>query len=368
MARRKRTPTEFHETSFWQSYSDMMAGVLLMFILIICGSLFVLMQVKNSYDASELELQQREDELEAAMAENLDYLDLTALQQAALDAAQAQLDEQQAALDEAQAQLDEQQTALEDAQTQLDDQQLQLDDKEAALAASQELLSLQQQELDDKEAQISLQTTALENQQLQLEQIIGVKRELIAALSDEFSNSRLSITIDQQTGSITLDSSIIFDYDSADLTAVGQATLSSFLPKYFDVVLSDQFIDYVSEIIIEGHTDTQGSYQYNLELSQARAEAVAAYCIGEEQTMFTADKLARVRSLVSVAGRSWSSPVYKADGTVDEDASRRVEIKFRLSDEEMISQMLDVLSQYEGETEVTYFDVPPEPVSGTSAP
>jgi chemotaxis protein MotB len=57
--------------------------------------------------------------------------------------------------------------------------------------------------------------------------------------------------------------------------------------------------------------------------------------------------LARVRSLVSVGGRSWSTPIYNDDGTVNADASRRVEIKFRLSDEEMINQLLDVLGQYE---------------------
>ena len=64
MARKRRKPTEFQETTYWQSYSDMMAGVLLMFILIICGTLFVLMQVKNSYDASEIALQEREEQLE----------------------------------------------------------------------------------------------------------------------------------------------------------------------------------------------------------------------------------------------------------------------------------------------------------------
>lgn len=333
MARPKRKPTEFQETSYWQSYSDMMAGVLLMFILIICGTLFVLMQVKNSYDASELELQQRETELEQAILENLGYLDLTAEQSALLADQQTQLDDQQA-------QLDEQQAALEAAQKELEE-------KQSALLASQTLLALQQQQLEDKEAQISLQTNALESQQLQLEQIIGVKRELIAALSDEFANSQLSISIDEQTGAITLASSILFDYDSADLAASGQSTLADFLPKYFDVVLSDKYIGYISEIIIEGHTDTDGSYEYNLELSQARAEAVAAYCLGEAQSMFTADQLDEIRSLVSVTGRSWSSPVYNADGTVNNEASRRVEIKFRLSDEEMISQMLDVLAQYE---------------------
>jgi chemotaxis protein MotB len=319
MARKHRKPTQFHEVNYWQSYSDMMAGVLLMFILIICGTLFGLMQVKNSYDASEIALQEREDELEQAILENLDYSDLTEAQNLLLDAQKAQLDEQQAALDEAQAQLDEQQAALDEAQAQL----------------------------QDKEDQITSQQTALAAQQAQLEEIIGVKKDLIAALSDAFSHTDLSISIDQQTGAITMDSSVMFDYNSDELSADGQATLSTFLPEYFAVVLSDEYIDYVSEIIIEGHTDTVGTYTYNLELSQARAEAVAAYCLGDDQNLFSQDMLDQIRSLVSVGGRSWSVPIYNDDGTVDADASRRVEIQFRLSDEEMITQLADVLGQYE---------------------
>lgn len=333
MARIRRQPTEFQETSFWQSYSDMMAGVLLMFILIICGTLFVLMQVKNSYDASELELQQREEELEQAIIENLGYIDLTDTQQALLAQQQAQLDEQQA-------QLDQQQADLAAAQALLAEQQ-------AQLAASQTLLSLQQAELEDKEAQISLQEEELANQTLQLEEIIGVKKDLIAALRDEFANSDLSISIDEQTGSIMLESSILFGYDSDLLTSSGKNTLKQFLPAYFDIVLSDDYIDYISEIIVEGHTDTVGTYEYNLALSQARAAAVAEYFLGENQALFSSSRASKIRSLVSVVGRSWTDPIYYSDGTVNAEASRRVVIKFRLSDDEMINELLDVLEQYD---------------------
>ena len=322
MARKHRKPTEFHETSYWQSYSDMMAGVLLMFVLIICGTLFVLMQVKNSYDASEIALQKREEELEQAIIENLGYLDLTEEQQMLLDAQQAQLEEQQA-------QLEEQQALLVIQQSELD---------AAAL------------ELTAKEIQILAQQGELAAQQAQLEEIIGVKKKIIADLSDAFANSNLSITVDEQTGAIIMDSSILFDYDSAYLSAKGMNALEDFLPAYFDVVLSDEYSSYVSEIIIEGHTDTAGIYDYNLTLSQERAAAVANYCLGEYQSMFSSSRASRIRDILSVSGRSWSDPVYDSNGYVDDDASRRVEIKFRLSDEEMINEMLAVLEQYEEPT------------------
>ena len=49
--------------------------------------------------------------------------------------------------------------------------------------------------------------------------------------------------------------------------------------------------------------------------------------------------------MLTVSGRSFSDPVYKADGTIDAAASRRVEINFRLKDEEMISEMMEILNK-----------------------
>lgn len=58
-------------------------------------------------------------------------------------------------------------------------------------------------------------------------------------------------------------------------------TINQFLPKYCSVLLRDDYREYVSEIIIEGHTDTNGFYIYNHELSQQRAFSVAKYCLTE---------------------------------------------------------------------------------------
>ena len=52
-----------------------------------------------------------------------------------------------------------------------------------------------------------------------------------------------------------------------------------------------------------------------------------------------------LRVLLTANGRSWSAPVYAAGGIVDKQASRRVEIKFRLKDEEMMKQIAEMLEE-----------------------
>ena len=55
--------------------------------------------------------------------------------------------------------------------------------------------------------------------------------------------------------------------------------MNRFIPVYLDVLLRDKYADYLGEIIIEGHTDSSGSYESNLKLSQDRALQVALYCL-----------------------------------------------------------------------------------------
>lgn len=60
--RKKRKPEE-HGFNVWRSYSDMMAGVLLLFVLIMCVTLF---QAQKSYQDS---LKERDEKI--ALQENI---------------------------------------------------------------------------------------------------------------------------------------------------------------------------------------------------------------------------------------------------------------------------------------------------------
>jgi len=167
----------------------------------------------------------------------------------------------------------------------------------------------------------------------------------VAALRDEFADSSLNVKVDEKTGAITFDASVLFDVADSDLKEEGKTFLKEFLPKYCKVLLDEKYRDYVSEIIIEGHTDTNGSYIYNLELSQHRAFSVAKYCLTESNGIISSTDVELLRSVLTANGKSYSNPIYKEDGSVDLEASRRVEILFRLQDEEMIAEMMDILKE-----------------------
>ena len=118
--------------------------------------------------------------------------------------------------------------------------------------------------------------------------------------------------------------------------------LNQFIPVYLSVLMQDKYKDYLGQIIIEGHTDTSGSYIMNLELSQNRALSVVKYCL--EMNGLTDAQREMLRSILTAQGRSYSNPIYNADGTVNMNQSRRVEFKFSLRDAEMIAEMNRLLN------------------------
>lgn len=148
---------------------------------------------------------------------------------------------------------------------------------------------------------------------------------------------------------------MLFDTGKNELKDSGKSLLNAFIPVYIRTLMSEENEGYVGEIIIEGHTDTSGSYLTNLALSQERALAVATYCLGPEMTGLNAQEKLLLQDILTANGRSYADPVYRTDGSgqtllgedgqpvVDMDASRRVVFKFRMKDTEMIDQMSDIL-------------------------
>jgi len=110
---------------------------------------------------------------------------------------------------------------------------------------------------------------------------------------------------------VRLTSDILFDYNSADLRPEARATLRN---------LGDNFRNYPhEEFDIEGHTDSAGSDDYNLFLSQRRADAVRGYLIDGGV----------LASQVFARGFGESNPKASNDTPEGRQLNRRVEIHIR---------------------------------------
>lgn len=304
----------------WISYSDMMAALLLMFVLILSLSL-------NQYFIM-LDTKQAELDKQSALLDT---------QQTALDEQASLLSIQQAELDEKSAALIVVQTDLATREEELANANTALATREAELAALQIALGDKQKALDAATQTLKEQQAALDAQTSKIDDLVGVRTKIIQDLSSALSANSLSAMVDPQTGDILLDSAVFFETNSDKIRSDGQALLDRFIPVYLGVLLQPQYQDYLGEIIIEGHTDTTGSYMNNLKLSQNRALSVASYCL--EMPSLSQSQRNLLRSILTATGRSFSDPVYNADGTVNMDASRRVEFKFSLKDAEMIDEM-----------------------------
>lgn len=316
---RRKKKSENNGFNVWRSYSDMMAGVLLLFVLIMCVTLF---QAQKSYNES---LQERDEKI--------------ALQE---EYTQELLDKQNA--------LDKKDETLQNQDAQLKTQDEKLAEQEQQLAALAAKLKEQESTLNAQQSALDEKTAKLKDQQAQIDQIIGVKADVIEALKNEFSKNNINVDIDAQTGALTLEASVMFDYDQAELTDAGKQALEQILPIYCKVLLQDDYMKYLAEIIIDGYTDTDGDYSYNLQLSQQRSLAVAQYLLDIQGNFLDATQSQNLEKYLTVNGHSMANPVLDANGNVDKDASRRVEVKFRLKDEEMIDELNQLLSSNDDTT------------------
>ena len=114
---------------------------------------------------------------------------------------------------------------------------------------------------------------------------------------------------------LTFDSGLLFDVGKAAIkpeTKTNLDKLSESLMKYPD-----------TDVLIEGHTDSTGAEEMNLELSRQRSQSVSNYLasLGVDPRRFT------------IMGYGESQPIATNDTTEGRQANRRVEIAIMANEE-----------------------------------
>ena len=163
-----------------------------------------------------------------------------------------------------------------------------------------------------------------------------IKTQLYIDLQEEFKED-LKVwraTIDSGLCIRFQEPAMLFDNDKAELKPLFKNILNDFFPRYIKVLIRPEYKDNIVEIRIEGHTDSNGGYFHNMELSQNRTRSVLEYCFG----LMSVKQIEWAKSLITANGLSSSQPIL-VHGVEDKRLSRRVEFRVRTNAEKQLEEI-----------------------------
>lgn len=139
------------------------------------------------------------------------------------------------------------------------------------------------------------------------------------------ATTHIEIVANQMSHSITatknnvvvLNAGLLFDFDSAELKESSKYVLDERMDRF------KGNLNFISDINVVGHTDSMGSAEYNMQLSEKRAKAVAEYL---KENAYKSDYS------LAVSGMGESEPVASNETINGRQQNRRVEIHFNAID------------------------------------
>ena len=159
-------------------------------------------------------------------------------------------------------------------------------------------------------------------------------RELKEILRGQEIDESIKITED---GRIKIGDDILFTFGQHTLTKTGESVIHRLglsLKNFFE---SDTLRKTKFSVVVEGHTDTRGSSEFNQKLSFNRAKAVTDYLESAIKLGIQSDSLIDIFP----AGYGESRLAIKTDDNVQNDANRRVEIRVVPKFYDMLSEILN---------------------------
>lgn len=192
---------------------------------------------------------------------------------------------------------------LEQARQNLEQARQRGDMTEQELQEQRQMLEQRQQALAQREQQLAVMATELANEREQRQQM-QERLEQARSQLEEFAK----VEDRQRNMIITVPGEVLFEVGEYELRPVAKQRLS----KVAQVLLQDK----ERKIVVEGHTDAQGSEEMNQQLSQNRAQAVREYFISQG---IAADRIEAV-------GRGEGDPLAPNETPTGRATNRRVEI------------------------------------------
>lgn len=165
-----------------------------------------------------------------------------------------------------------------------------------------------------------------------------VKTQLYIDLKEEFKDNLKvwNAEIDSVDLSVRFqEPSTLFDYNKAELKPMFITILNDFFPRYIRVITRAEYKENIEEIRIEGHTDSDGGYISNMELSQDRTRSVLGYCL----SILNREDQEWAQFRITANGLSFSRPILDSNNKENRELSRRVEFKIRTNAEKQLEEI-----------------------------
>lgn len=204
------------------------------------------------------------------------------------------------------------------------------------------LLSVAQGLLKQQE-QYQKELTGIRVRDVQQRHLREVRSQDIDTLLNQLTTSSTNFQgIQVNRDKLSIDFGEVVRFASGDyhFTREGERIIRGFVREVLRVAKTNLGQRWIRRVVVDGFTDIDGSYLFNLDLSLKRAQNVVCSLlreVTEAEVKLTADEQQQVRTLFLVGGFSYNS------AKTSKDESRRVELRleFRTVGEDTISPPME---------------------------
>jgi outer membrane protein OmpA-like peptidoglycan-associated protein len=181
---------------------------------------------------------------------------------------------------------------------------------------------------------------------------IGLYQDLLKEFRDDLP--KWNATIESDNTVRFNEPEVLFETGKSALRDRFKVILSDFFPRYVGILTGAKYIGNIEEVRVEGHTSSEWEnatsitdrYLNNARLSQERALAVVQYAYLLQSTANQRDWLTKA---LRANGLSFARPILNHQGAEDQGRSRRVEFRVFTKTKEQILRIIEVSEKQQQE-------------------
>lgn len=168
-------------------------------------------------------------------------------------------------------------------------------------------------------------------------------QKICATLNLEALKVNKNIHVDCKDNRINFGEAGRFGYDGYKLNPEGVRALRDVVPIILQVSNGEEGRKWFKQVLIEGFTDTDGAYLYNLHLSLLRSESVMCTLLSGQTSDYSDEQLRDIKTLFLAGGVSFNN------AKDSKEESRRVELRLQFYGLKELKVKTDLGTKFENQ-------------------